>query len=142
MDCSPPGSPVYVIFQARVLEWVAVSFSRGIFPTQGLNPGLPHCRQTLLPSEPPGKSLTSEAVIKLACVLLSVAHETYCAIVVWSLSRFQLFVTPWTVASQPLTRGCSRQKYWSVLPYPSPGDLPNPWIENTNACKIKINTRM
>ena len=28
---------------------------QGIFPTQGSNPGLPHCRQTLLPSEPPGK---------------------------------------------------------------------------------------
>ena len=31
--------------QARILEWVAFLFSRGIFPTQGLNPGLPHCRQ-------------------------------------------------------------------------------------------------
>ena len=29
---------------------------QGTFPTQALNPGLPHCRQTLLPSEPPGKS--------------------------------------------------------------------------------------
>ena len=31
------------ILQARILEWVAMSPSRGIFPTQGLNPGLPHC---------------------------------------------------------------------------------------------------
>ena len=30
---------------------------QGVFPTQGLNPGLPHCRQMFLPSEPPGKSL-------------------------------------------------------------------------------------
>ena len=29
MDCSPPGSTVYEIFQARILEWVAISFSRG-----------------------------------------------------------------------------------------------------------------
>ena len=35
---------------------VAISFSRGIFLIQGWNPGLPHCRQTLLPSEPTGKS--------------------------------------------------------------------------------------
>ena len=35
------------ILQARILECVASSFSRGIFPTQGSNPGLPHCRQTL-----------------------------------------------------------------------------------------------
>ena len=48
-DCSPPGSSVHGIFQARVLEWVAISFSRGIFPTQGSNPGLTHCRQTLYP---------------------------------------------------------------------------------------------
>ena len=101
MDCSPPGSSVHGTLQARILEWVAISFSRGssrprdwtqvshitgrcfnlwatreaqyffeplfwvgggggkntgvgchsllqeIFLTQGLNPGLPHCRQTL-----------------------------------------------------------------------------------------------
>ena len=44
MDCSLPSSSVHGIFQARVLEWVAISFSRGIFLTQGSNPGLPHCR--------------------------------------------------------------------------------------------------
>ena len=38
--------------------------------------------------------------------------------------------TPWTVACQaPLSMGFSRQEYWSVLPFPSPGDLPNPGIE-------------
>ena len=35
MDCSPPGSSVHGISQARVLEWVAISSYRGIFPTQG-----------------------------------------------------------------------------------------------------------
>ena len=35
MDCSPPGSSVHRILQARILEWVAVSSSRGVFPTQG-----------------------------------------------------------------------------------------------------------
>ena len=43
------------ILQARILEWVAMPSSRRIFPTQGLNPGLPHCRQILLLSDPPGK---------------------------------------------------------------------------------------
>ena len=47
MDYSPPGSSVHGILQARMLEWVAISFSMGIFPTQGLNPGLPHCRRIL-----------------------------------------------------------------------------------------------
>ena len=40
-----PGSSVQGLLQARILEWVAIPFSRGIFPTQGSNPGLPHCRQ-------------------------------------------------------------------------------------------------
>ena len=45
MDCSLPGSSVYDILQARILEWVAIPFLlQGIFPTQGLNPGLLHCR--------------------------------------------------------------------------------------------------
>ena len=38
MDCSPPGSSVQGILQARILEWVAMLFSKGIFPTQGSNP--------------------------------------------------------------------------------------------------------
>ena len=39
-------------------------------------------------------------------------------------------VTPWTVARQaPLSMGFSRQKYWSGLPFPSPGDFPDPGIE-------------
>ena len=49
MDCSRPCSSIHGIFQATVLEWVAISFSGGIFPTQGLNPGLLHCRQARYP---------------------------------------------------------------------------------------------
>ena len=46
------------------------------------------------------------------------------------LSHDQLFVTPWTVARQaPLSMGFSRQEYWSGLPFPSPGDLPDPGIK-------------
>ena len=46
------------------------------------------------------------------------------------LSPVQLFATPWTVAHQAsLSMGFSRQKYYSGLPFPSPGDLPNPGIE-------------
>ena len=47
-----------------------------------------------------------------------------------SLSRVWLFATPWTVAYQaPQSMGFFRQEYWSGLPFPSPGDLPNPGIE-------------
>ena len=46
------------------------------------------------------------------------------------LSHVWLFVAPWTVAHQaPPSMGFSRQEHWSGLPFPSPGDLPNPGIE-------------
>ena len=46
------------------------------------------------------------------------------------LSRVQVFVTPWTVAHQaPLSTGFSKQEYWSGLPCPPPGGLPDPGIE-------------
>ena len=81
MDCSPPGSSVHGIFQARALEWGAIALS--VF----------------------------------VCMLSQ-------------FSRVQLFVTPWSVARQaPLSMGFSRQEYWSGLPFPSPGDLPDPGIE-------------
>ena len=48
MDCSPAGSSAHGILQAIILEWVAIhSLLQGIFPTQGLNPGLLHCRYIL-----------------------------------------------------------------------------------------------
>ena len=49
-----------------------------------------------------------------------------------SLSRVQLIATLWTVAHHPWappSMGFSRQEYWSGLPFPSPGALPNPGIE-------------
>ena len=47
-----------------------------------------------------------------------------------SLSHVLLFATPWTVACQaPLSMKFSRQGYWSGLPCPPPGDLPNPGIK-------------
>ena len=49
------------------------------------------------------------------------------------LSRVQLFVTPWTTARHtPLSMEFSSQKYWSELPRPSLGDLPNPGTEPTS----------
>ena len=75
IDGSPPGSPVPGIFQARTLEWVAISFSNA------------------------GK----------------------CKVKVKSLSRVQLFVTPWTAAHQaPPSMGFARQEYWSGVPLPAP----------------------
>ena len=71
------------------------------------------------------------------CPLLSSIsrHSSFCGTVqIWCyvcvLSRS--VVTQWTVAYQaPLSMGFSRQEYWSRLPFPPPGDLPNPGIEPT-----------
>ena len=71
MDCSPPGSSVHGILQARTLEWVASPFPRGF--SQLREPGSPTLQADSLPSELPGKP----------CQLVS--H-------VW------LFGTPWTVS--------------------------------------------
>ena len=76
---------------------------QGIFPTQRSNPGLLHCRQTL-----------------------------YHLLLLLLLSRFSgvlLCATPWTVACRvPLSMEFFRQEYWRGLPFPSPGDLPDPGI--------------
>ena len=65
-------------------------------------------------------------------------------------SRVQLFATPWTVACQaPLSMEFSRQEYRSGLPYPPPGNLPDPGIEPMSLkspvlegllLKLKLNT--
>ena len=56
MDCSPRGSSVHGILQARILEWVAISFSRDL-PNPEIEPRSPTLQADSLPSEPPGKSL-------------------------------------------------------------------------------------
>ena len=57
----------------------------------------------------------------------SVTTACVCACV---LNHVHVFVTPQAVTRQaPLSMGFSRQEYWSKLPFPSPGDLPDPGIE-------------
>ena len=52
------------------------------------------------------------------------------AVVIMSLSHVRLFASPWTVVHQaPLSMGFSRQEYWSGLPIPHPGDLPDPPVQ-------------
>ena len=47
-----------------------------------------------------------------------------------TLSHVQFFATPWTVAHQAsLSMGFSKQEYWRGLPFPSPGDLPDPGMK-------------
>ena len=118
MDYNLPGSSIRGIFQARVLEWVAISFSKGssqprdrtqvsrivgrhftIGPTRGVLGGVKFCQ--------------FHGLAVLSC-----------------LSHAWLCVTLWTVTCQaPLSMGFSRQGYWSGLLCPPPGDFPNSGIE-------------
>ena len=54
MGCNPPGSSVHGIFQARILEQVAIFLLQGIFPTRVSNPGISCIAVTFLTTEPPG----------------------------------------------------------------------------------------
>ena len=63
MDCSLPGSSVHGIFQARVLKWVAISFSRGS-SQRGIKPWSPALQADTLLSEPPGKHCLSNKIFK------------------------------------------------------------------------------
>ena len=123
-------SSVHGILEVRVLEWVAVPFSRG---SSGSNLGLLHCRQipylgiprglqqghTLWGSDQRHRGETSgrwRAIWWVLCVLL---HARV-------LSHVWLCATPQSGARQaPLSLGFSRQEYWSGLPFHPPGDLPS-----------------
>ena len=51
----------------------------------------------------------------------------------------QLFATPWIIAHQaPLFLGFSRQEYWSGLPCPPPGDLPDPGVKPTSVMSLAL----
>ena len=81
----------------------SLSLLQGIFPTQGLNPSLPHCRQILYQLSYKG-SPYGILLLLLSC-----------------FSRVQLCVTPEMAAHQaPPSLGSSRQEYWSGLPFPPP----------------------
>ena len=120
MDCSPPGSSVHGILQARILEWVAMPSSRGS--------SRPRDRTCIsCGSCTAGGFFTAEPMGKPWCTYLHVAN--LCE-PVKLLSRVWLFAIPWTVAYQaPPSMEFSRQEYWSRLPFPFPGDLPDPGIK-------------
>ena len=142
------------------------SLLQGIFPAQGSNPGLPHCRWILYQQSHTGspyqlylnKIGRNNKVYWRMCRLTQMLHHfvvqglEHWQVSVFTKGRHQWmtvlqrvrsiwqhvqfatvpssFATPWTVAHQaPLSMGFSRQEYWSGLPCPPPGDLPNPGTE-------------
>ena len=144
MDYSLPGSYIHEIFQARVLEWIAMPSSRGS----------PQFRDQIQVSCIAGGfftiRVTAAAAIKshqpcptpwdpidgsplgfpipgilqariLEWVAISFSSAWKWKIKVKSLSHARLLATPWTRAYQaPPSMGFSRQEYWSGVPLPSP----------------------
>ena len=105
MDCSPPGFSVHGTSQARILEWVAISFSRRSSWPRDLC--LQHWQVNSFPLSHQGTPFISMCV----CVLSHFSH-------VW------LFATIWTEFCQaPLSMGFSRKEEWSGLPYPPPDGI-------------------
>ena len=144
MDCSLPGSSVLGMFQARILEWVAMS-PPGNLPHPGIEPGFTALQVDSLPTELPGKPLHVLLLLSRVCrVQLCVtpemaAHQAppslgFSRQEPWSglpfpspmherksLSPVRLLATPWTAAYQaPPSVGFPRQEYWSGVPLPSP----------------------
>ena len=123
MVCNLPSSTIHGIFQARILEWVAISFSRGSSqPRDWTHISYVSCigRWVLLPLAPPGKSSSCYSSKQLVSVFSSLSCGEQFELDACTLSCFgpvRLFGSPWTVACQvPLSMGFSRQEYWSDLP--------------------------
>ena len=77
----------------------------------------------------------SHCLLMIPQCLLAMRTSPFFNTAVLVLSHVWLFTTPWTVAHQaPLSMGFSRQEYWSRLPFPPLGDLPNPGIEPMSSC--------
>ena len=94
--------------------------------------GGPFQTPSLLQSHNPPDSLQTHYALQRAGELSIWSYMGVCC----HFSHVRLFATPWTVACQaPLSMGFSRQEYWSGLPCPSLGDLPNP---GSNLCLLGL----
>ena len=76
VDCSPSGSAVHGIFQARILEWVAISFLTGS-SDPGIEPWSPTLQADALPSEPPGKSSLTVSGLEFYLKFKHLATQTH-----------------------------------------------------------------
>ena len=144
MDWSSPGFSVHGNFQAGILEWVAISFSRGSSQPRDQTSISRIGRQVLyhlataaaaaakslqlcpilcdpIDGSPPGSSVPGILQARtLEWVAISFSNAWKWKVKVKSLSRVQPLATPWTAPYQaPPSMGFSSQEYWSGLPLPS-----------------------
>ena len=152
MDYSLPGSSINGIFQARVLEWGAIAFSENMVQLK-LTPEMFECSAKGgmgCKSHGPGEDNLDG--YNPACRInpnrnkeRQETERTQYGMRLWtqpSLTQFslvQFFATLWTIVCQaPLSMGFSRQEYWSGLPCPLPGDLPNPRIKPASPASLAL----
>ena len=109
MDCSPPGSSIHGIFQARVLEWGAIVFSVVCTNKSMQTYTFLVLRTALAASDIFHRSVKVKVLLPQSCLTLC---------------------NPIVLACQtPLSKEFSRKKYWSGFPFPSLGHLPDPGIK-------------
>ena len=156
--CLTLGTPWTVAHQtppsmgfSRQEDWSGVSFpTPGHLPDRGIEPTSPALAGGFSTTEPLGtwlpiafrnvyhfqlegfgkRATCTETETCRAHIGSTHQNAKGVKVKVKSLGRVQFFVTPWTVSHQaPPSMGFSRQEYWSGLPFPSPGDLPNQGIK-------------
>ena len=110
-SCSLPGFSVSEILQARILEWVAISFSRGVFPTQELNPGHLYCRWILYQLSYEG---SPHVVIKNKCLWYTNTLTFSFEIVFDTKMSFPLHILSdnWELEKSPLN-GRDKRSAWA-----------------------------
>ena len=145
MDCSPPGSSVRGISQARVLEWVAISFS-GDLPDPGIKPVSPALAGGFFTAEPPGKPLvldhqgsSDNLCSRLGCIL----HQSKALALWWESDMAFLLDVSWLLtASQktlPQKTLCIDRR--SVFPFIKTYLTRDPSLQ-TSACSLLSCTKI
>ena len=108
MDCSSPGSSVYGILQARILEWVAISFYRGL-PKWGIEPRSPALQADSLSSEPPGQTQLGLKLLHISSHKLHVFKYLYRTWILWVCKTKQKF---WSWTDLDSNSGCFWLGHW------------------------------
>ena len=127
MNCSPSGSSVRGIFQAKILEWVAIAFSRGSSRPRDWTQVSCMQADSLL-SEIPMNSHVTNTYNKLSWKDIFFKIKSSMLLLLSHFSCVRLCVTPQTAVHQsPASLGFCRQEHWSGLPFPSPIQESEKW---------------
>ena len=124
MDCSPLGSTVHGIFQARILEWVAISYSKGSSSPRELNPSLLH----LLLWQVDSLLLSHLGSPKEQCMHHQIGLTTY--IQTWTVQESPLLEAIWSPNWESVSGGmCTPQVRLQIAVLRVPAYNPSPQID-------------